>query len=80
MKKEMETLLSEREEIETLQTQIREKKEKIAKLAIEIEAVVGEGIGNISHEGKFYQIRKTKKGTSYICGPRDTPFGSWRKK
>ena len=79
MTEEMKSLLTERDAIRTLEEQIKEKKLKIARLALEIEAAVGE-VGNIQHDGQFYQIRKRKNGSVYVCGPRDTAFGSWRKK
>lgn len=79
MKQEMEKLLCEANEISSLEKLIKEKKTKIAKLAKEIEGEIGD-VGNIEYEGLFYQIRRRKNGTVYICGPRDTPFGSWRKK
>ena len=75
----MKQLLSETEAISSLEDEIQEKKKKIAKLAQEIEGKVT-NIGNIEYEGKYYQIRKRKNGTSYVCGPRNEPFGSWRKK
>jgi len=76
----MATLLAEKALMEDCQESIQQKKKKIAELALEIETLEGaDNVGNILYEGKYYQIRK-RKSSYYVCGPRDEPFGSWRKK
>ncbi len=76
----MANLLAEKALMEDCEKSIQQKKKKIAELALEIETLVGaDCVGNILYEGKYYQIRK-RKDSYYICGPRNEPFGSWRKK